>query len=103
MKVIVAVLLATLAAAQPRGTPRSAPRDQAAPQRKAAPTDGTRSTAARRSFQRANPCPATGKATGPCPGYVIDHIIPLKRGGPDKPENMQWQTLAEAKVKDRLE
>jgi len=34
---------------------------------------------------------------------VIDHIVPLKRGGPDKPENMQWQTLAEAKAKDRIE
>jgi hypothetical protein len=64
-------------------------------------------------FQGANPCPATGKATGPCPGawsrgaerggYVIDHIVALKRGGPDTPENMQWQTVAYAKAKDRIE
>jgi hypothetical protein len=40
---------------------------------------------------------------GPCPGYVIDHIIDLECGGPDKPSNMQWQTRAEARVKDRWE
>ncbi len=62
-----------------------------------------RSEPARTIFQRLNPCPATGKATGHCPGYVIDHIIPLKKGGPDKPWNMQWQTKAEAKAKDRIE
>lgn len=37
------------------------------------------------------------------PGYVIDHIIPLKRGGADLPANMQWQTKADAKAKDRWE
>jgi hypothetical protein len=40
---------------------------------------------------------------GACPGYVVDHIIPLKRGGADEPANMQWQTVAEAKAKDRIE
>jgi hypothetical protein len=37
------------------------------------------------------------------PGYVIDHVIPLKRGGCDCPSNMQWQTKAEAKAKDKIE
>jgi len=37
------------------------------------------------------------------PGYVIDHIIPLKRGGCDCPSNMQWQTIAEGKAKDKTE
>jgi hypothetical protein len=37
------------------------------------------------------------------PGYVIDHIVPLKRGGCDCPSNMQWQTVAEAKAKDKWE
>ena len=29
---------------------------------------------------------------GGWPGHVVDHIIPLACGGPDTPENMQWQT-----------
>lgn len=36
-------------------------------------------------------------------GYVVDHIIPLKKGGCDCPENMQWQTIQEGKVKDKWE
>jgi hypothetical protein len=34
---------------------------------------------------------------------VVDHIKALKRGGADDPSNMQWQTKAEAKAKDRIE
>jgi len=37
------------------------------------------------------------------PGYVVDHIIPLKRGGCDCPSNMQWQTIKAAKEKDKWE
>lgn len=37
------------------------------------------------------------------PGYIVDHIIPLKRNGPDCPCNMQWQTRAEAHLKDKTE
>ncbi len=37
------------------------------------------------------------------PGYVIDHVKPLECGGADSPGNMQWQTKAEAKAKDRTE
>jgi hypothetical protein len=37
------------------------------------------------------------------PGYVVDHIIPLKRGGCDCPSNMQLQTIAEGKAKDKTE
>jgi hypothetical protein len=59
--------------------------------------------AAKREFRKAHPCPATGRTSGACPGYVIDHVVPLKRGGPDAPANMQWQTTAAAKAKDKIE
>lgn len=62
-----------------------------------------RSRTARAEFQRLHPCPATGKARGPCKGYVVDHIKALQCGGDDRPANMQWQTLSEAKAKDRIE
>jgi hypothetical protein len=62
-----------------------------------------RSTAAKHEFQRESPCPSTGYRRGRCPGYIIDHVNPLCAGGPDAPSNMQWQTVADAKDKDRLE
>ena len=34
---------------------------------------------------------------------TVDHIVPLKRSGADAPENMQWQTVQDAKAKDRTE
>lgn len=62
-----------------------------------------RSLEAKHEFKNTHPCPATGKSFGRCPGYVIDHVIALKRGGPDKPSNMQWQTIKAAKEKDKTE
>ena len=62
-----------------------------------------RSSSAKAEFKREHPCPANGARHGPCGGYVIDHIVPLCAGGPDKPTNMQWQTVPEGKAKDRLE
>jgi hypothetical protein len=62
-----------------------------------------RSRAVTQQFQKLHPCPATGKATGACPGWVKDHVVPLCAGGPDAVRNMQWQTKAEAAAKDRAE
>ncbi len=36
-------------------------------------------------------------------GYQRDHVIPLCLGGPDTLANLQYQPLATAEVKDRLE
>jgi hypothetical protein len=62
-----------------------------------------RSTAAKNAFKREHPCPANGHTSGSCPGYVIDHVRPLECGGADAPSNMQWQTVAEGKAKDKTE
>jgi len=101
----------TVVSAHKRSAPRTASREKttatsgrsaAAVQRE---SNGgiARSFAARREFERTHPCPATGKTSSTCPGYVVDHVVPLKRGGTDAPRNMQWQTEAEAKAKDRIE
>ena len=67
----------------------------------AAPRDShgrvKRSEAAKADYMR-----QTGYPHGR-PGYVVDHIKPLACGGADAPSNMQWQTIAEAKAKDKVE
>jgi hypothetical protein len=62
-----------------------------------------RSAAVARHFQRLHPCPATGLASGRCPGWVRDHKRPLCAGGADAVGNMQWQRRAESLAKDRQE
>jgi hypothetical protein len=52
---------------------------------------------------KSNPCPSTGKTSGACRGYVMDHVRPLACGGPDTSSNLQWQTTQEAKAKDKVE
>lgn len=62
-----------------------------------------RNASAKYQFKKLHPCPVTGKRSGTCKGYVIDHVRALACGGLDAPSNMQWQTIAEAKAKDRWE
>jgi hypothetical protein len=54
-------------------------------------------------FKRTHICPATQKYSQRCPGYVVDHIIALDCGGFDNPRNMQFQTVAAGKTKDKIE
>jgi hypothetical protein len=64
-----------------------------------------RSQAALRAFKKAHHCPG-GKDKGSttrCGGYVVDHICPLACCGQDAPSNMQWQTTAKSKIKDKTE
>jgi hypothetical protein len=62
-----------------------------------------RSQKAKNDFKHTHPCPANGNDRGKCPGYIIDHIQALACGGADAPINMQWQTVAESKAKDKWE
>ena len=57
-----------------------------------------RSSAARGQFTRSHPCPSTGRTEGQCPGYHVDHVVPLACGGSDLPGNMQWLS-AEANLR----
>ena len=56
-----------------------------------------RSEAAKRTFMKDTGYPKGRK------GYVVDHVIPLACGGADAPSNMQWETVAEAAAKDKIE
>jgi hypothetical protein len=58
---------------------------------------------AKEAFRKTHPCPSTGKTYGACPGWVVDHVQALKHGGADDPNNMQWETHAAAKEKDKWE
>lgn len=59
-------------------------------------------------FRRLYACPATARHTGPCPGWAIDHVIPLAVGGCDAVRNLQWlpgalKSCAGTVCKDRWE
>lgn len=56
------------------------------------------------AFRKVHACPATGKlGFATCPGWIVDHIVPLCWGGADNPENMQWQEKAASYKKDVFE
>jgi len=61
-----------------------------------------------RAFKQAHPCPVTAKSTGACPGWQVDHVIPLVCGGCDMVTNLQWlpveiKTAPGLVAKDRWE
>lgn len=67
----------------------------------AAPTESLRSRTIRAEFQRLEPCPSTGLTRGACPGYQVDHAVPLCLGGPtvDMISNLQWLSIEDHKRK----
>lgn len=91
MKQIIAVLLLITSSAYPCTPIRT--------------TSGkiARSTSVVTEFKRTHICPGTGKIERYCHGYVVDHIIPLACCGSDITSNMQYQTIAEGKAKDKWE
>ena len=44
----------------------------------------------RTAFRKIHRCPSTGLPQGPCPGWQMDHVVPLVCGGCDAVPNMQW-------------
>jgi hypothetical protein len=46
---------------------------------------------ARLAFMREHPCPSTGEVTVNCPGWRVEYILALDRGGKDEPSNMRWE------------
>jgi hypothetical protein len=60
-----------------------------------------RSPVLRAEFQRLEPCPSTGLTRGACPGYQVDHAVPLCLGGPrvDTISNLQWLSVEAHKRK----
>ena len=61
-----------------------------------------------RAFRSIHPCPSTGNRYGACPGWNMDHVIPLSVGGCDSVSNLQWlpveiKRCADDLCKDRWE
>jgi hypothetical protein len=68
----------------------------------------SRSTKVINAFKKHWACPSTGLHKGPCPGWAIDHVIPLACGGRDAVFNMAWipdegKSCAADYCKDRYE
>lgn len=70
-----------------------------APARGCTQRSPARSAAVVRAFKCAHPCPATGLATGACPGWQVDHVVPLCCGGADEPSNLRWLTTEQHRAR----
>ena len=62
-----------------------------------------RSAAEVMAFKRENACPSTGLRRGKCPGFQVDHTIPLCMGGPDTRQNMAWLSIEDHRFKTRID
>lgn len=62
-----------------------------------------RDVSERAAFRKAHPCPSTGKQSGRCPGYQIDHVRALMNGGADRASNMQWLAHDAHRAKTRAD
>lgn len=67
-----------------------------------------RSRAVLRDFAKTFPCPATLQPVPSCPGWAIDHTIPLASGGCDAVHNLTWlpdqiKSCSQDYCKDRFE
>lgn len=67
-----------------------------------------RSTKVINAFKKMWACPSTGLHKGACPGWAIDHTVPLACGGKDAVFNMAWipdegKSCAADYCKDRYE
>lgn len=65
--------------------------------------DYHRSKKVLREFAKLQACPSTGAHKLPCPGWQIDHVLPLKCKGSDDLANLQWLTVADHKTKTARE
>jgi hypothetical protein len=55
------------------------------------------------SFSGSTPAPQPVRNTAAALAYVKDHVVPLCKNGPDTVDNLQWQTTADGKAKDKWE
>lgn len=55
------------------------------------------------AYRRFWPCPSTNLHSGPCPGWAINHSIPLACGGKDEVSNMLWMRDDAKKIQDSYE
>jgi hypothetical protein len=60
------------------------------------------------AFRKIHPCPSTGRVGGACPGWQMNHVIPLYSGGCDAVTNLDWmpdeiKTCAQPWCRDRWE
>lgn len=46
------------------------------------------------AFRKVHQCPSTMLFTGTCPGWQMNHVVPLACGGADAVWNLQWLPLS---------